>query len=147
MLQWDTAWRALRDGAGLHGLRFHDLRHTVITELAEMGVADHVLESISGHLSRRMLEHYSQIRIDAKRQALDALDAARRGESEPIGGSDWKSHSAGASGDRRGPRRVHVTVTSQFGFGGLSAVRYTGGSVDERAAGQAASLANGEWLV
>jgi len=78
MLKWDTAWRALRDGAGLHGLRFHDLRHTVITELAEMGVADHVLESISGHLSRRMLEHYSHIRIDAKRQALDALDAARR---------------------------------------------------------------------
>jgi integrase len=53
------------------GLRFHDLRHTVITELAEMGVADHVLESISGHLSRRMLEHYSHIRIEAKRQALD----------------------------------------------------------------------------
>ena len=43
-----------------------------------MGVADHVLESISGHLSRRMLEHNSHIRIDAKRQALDALDAARR---------------------------------------------------------------------
>jgi len=50
----------------------------VITELAEMGVADHVLESISGHLSRRMLEHYSHIRIDAKRQALDALDAQRQ---------------------------------------------------------------------
>jgi hypothetical protein len=78
MLKWDTAWRALRDAAGLHGLRFHDLRHTVITERAEMGVTDHVLESISGHLSRRMLEHYSHIRIDAKRQALDALDAARR---------------------------------------------------------------------
>jgi integrase len=78
MLKWDTAWRALRDAASLPGLRFHDLRHTVITELAEMGVADHVLESISGHLSRRMLEHYSHIRIDAKRQALDALDAARR---------------------------------------------------------------------
>jgi hypothetical protein len=36
------------------------------------------LESISGHLSRRMLEHYSHIRIDAKRQALDALAAAPR---------------------------------------------------------------------
>ena len=46
-----------------------------------MGVADHVLESISGHLSRRMLEHYSHIRIDAKRQALDALDTARRSEA------------------------------------------------------------------
>jgi integrase len=78
MLKWDTVWRALRDAAGLQGLRFHDLRHTVITELAEMGVADHVLESITGHLSRRMLEHYSHIRIDAKRQALDALDAQRR---------------------------------------------------------------------
>jgi len=30
-----------------------------------MGVADHALESITGHLSRRMLEHYSHIRIDA----------------------------------------------------------------------------------
>jgi hypothetical protein len=78
MLKWDTAWRALRDAARLPGLRFHDLRHSVITELAEMGVADHVLESISGHLSRRMLEHYSHIRIDAKRQALDALDNLRR---------------------------------------------------------------------
>jgi integrase len=26
MLKWDTAWRALRDAAGLPGLRFHDLR-------------------------------------------------------------------------------------------------------------------------
>ena len=34
-----------------------------------MGVADHVLESISGHLSPRMLEDYSDIRIDAKRLA------------------------------------------------------------------------------
>jgi len=58
----------------------------VITELAEMGIADHVLESISGHLSRRMLEHYSHIRIDAKRQALDALDEQRKnGLREPNG--------------------------------------------------------------
>ena len=56
MLKWDTAWRALRDAAGLPGFRFHDLRHTVITELAEMGIADHVLESITGHLTRRMMD-------------------------------------------------------------------------------------------
>ncbi len=85
MLKWDTAWRSLRKAAGLPGFRFHDLRHTVITELAEMGVADHVLESISGHLSRRMLEHYSHIRIDAKRQALDRLDNLRRGSDAANG--------------------------------------------------------------
>ena len=82
MKKWDTAWRALRDAAGLPGLRFHDLRHTVITELAEMGVADHVLESISGHLSRRMLEHYSHIRLQAKREALEALDTRREQQDE-----------------------------------------------------------------
>jgi integrase len=75
--KWDTAWRALRTAAELPGLRFHDLRHTVITELAEMGVPDHVLESISGHLSRRMLEHYSHIRLKAKREALEALEVRR----------------------------------------------------------------------
>jgi len=86
MLKWDTAWRDLRDAAGLQRLRFHDLRHTAITELAEMSVADRVLESITGHLSRRMLEHYSHIRIDAKRQALDALDV-QRGRVLPEAGS------------------------------------------------------------
>jgi len=40
-------------------------------------VADHVLESITGHVSRRMLEHDSHIRIDAKRQALDTLNVQR----------------------------------------------------------------------
>jgi hypothetical protein len=50
----------------------------VIAELAEMGVPDHVMESISGHLSRRMLEHYSHVRIEAKRKALEELDAWRQ---------------------------------------------------------------------
>ena len=75
--KWDTAWRSLRAAAGLPRLRFHDLQHTIITELAEMGVPDHVIESITGHLSRRMLEHYSHIRLEAKRQALEALEARR----------------------------------------------------------------------
>jgi integrase len=82
--KWDTAWRNLRAKAGLPKLRFHDLRHTIITELAEAGVPDHVMESISGHLSRRMLEHYSHVRVEAKRQALDALDARREEKFEEI---------------------------------------------------------------
>ncbi len=118
MLKWDTAWRALRDEAGLDGLRFHDLRHTVITELAEMGIADHVLESISGHLSRRMLEHYSHIRIDAKRQALDALDNLRRGGD--AGNGDGEAES-----DAEIETIVQVAddLTSQFGFARIAASR------------------------
>jgi integrase len=79
--QWNTAWRALRDAAGLPGLRFHDLRHTVVTRLLEAGEPDHVVESITGHLSRRMLEHYSHIRLNAKKAALDRLDQATKAPS------------------------------------------------------------------
>jgi integrase len=59
--------------AGLKGLRFHDMRHQCITELAEGGHADQTIMAIAGHLSRRMLEHYSHIRLEAKRKALESL--------------------------------------------------------------------------
>ena len=55
------------------GLRFHDLRHHAITELAEGQASEQTIRSIAGHVSQKMLEHYSHIRIDAKREALDAL--------------------------------------------------------------------------
>jgi integrase len=53
------------------GLRFHDLRHHAITELAESQASDRTVMAIAGHVSQRMLTHYS--RIEAKRKALDAL--------------------------------------------------------------------------
>jgi len=55
------------------GLRFHDLRHHAITELAESQASDRTVMSIAGHVSQRMLAHYSHVRIEAKRKALDAL--------------------------------------------------------------------------
>ena len=55
------------------GLRFHDLRHHAITELAEGQASEQTIRSIAGHVSVKMLEHYSHIRMDAKRKALDAL--------------------------------------------------------------------------
>jgi integrase len=57
----------------LHGLRFHDLRHHAITELAESLTSDQTIMSIAGHVSPRMLAHYSHVRLDAKRKALNAL--------------------------------------------------------------------------
>ena len=64
--------------AGLEGLRFHDLRHQAITELCEMGLSDMTIMGIAGHVSREMLEHYSHIRLDAKRKALEGLDTSLR---------------------------------------------------------------------
>lgn len=79
--KWDTAWRALRKAAGLHGFRFHDLRHTVVTDLLEAGEPEHVIEAVTGHLSRRMLEHYSHQRLKAKGQMLTRMEQRRSKES------------------------------------------------------------------
>jgi hypothetical protein len=57
----------------LAGLRFHDLRHTCITKLAEGQASEQTIMAIAGHVSRKMLEHYSHIRMEAKRAALDAI--------------------------------------------------------------------------
>ena len=59
----------------LAGLRFHDLRHHAITELAESQASDSTIMALAGHVSRKMLEHYSHIRQDAKRQAVNVLSA------------------------------------------------------------------------
>jgi integrase len=72
---WRTAWRAALKRAGLQ-IRFHDLRHTCITKLAESQASEQTIMSIAGDLSRRMLEHYSHIRMAAKRAALDAIASA-----------------------------------------------------------------------
>jgi integrase len=106
MKSWRTAWRALTRAiecpacrvlqqpaescrnekcrARIHslksrfaGLRFHDLRHHCITRLAEAGVAEQTLMAIAGHVSREMLEHYSHIRMQAKREAVAALESPR----------------------------------------------------------------------
>jgi len=57
----------------LSGLRFHDLRHCALTKLAESQASDQTIMSIAGHVSREMLEHYSHIRMAAKRAALDSI--------------------------------------------------------------------------
>ncbi len=74
MKGWRTAWRALTKEAGVPGFRFHDLRHTFITNHAEMGTPFPVVQAQAGHLSKRMTELYTHI----SQRAME--DAARRYE-------------------------------------------------------------------
>jgi integrase len=72
-----TAWKTVRRKAGVSG-RWHDARHTLITELAESGAGDETIMAIAGHVSRQMLTRYSHIRTQAKRRALEDVLKGRQ---------------------------------------------------------------------
>ena len=67
-----TVWGTIRKEAGVD-CRVHDLRHTVATKMAEAGVAESTMLALLGHMSRKMLERYSHIRMAAKREAVESL--------------------------------------------------------------------------
>jgi integrase len=71
---WKRAWNTAKKQAGVE-CRIHDLRHHFISALAQTQTPDATIQAISGHLSRKMLEHYSHVRLEAKRRAVEALDA------------------------------------------------------------------------
>jgi integrase len=100
---WRSAWRAMVKAAGLEGLRFHDLRHHAITELSESLSSDETIMSIAGHIDRRMMSHYSHIRMAAKRTALDNICGpcpSRTEGREDSGNQVWDSE-------------ANITATSQ----------------------------------
>lgn len=65
-------WNAIRKAAGVK-CRWHDLRHSYCTKLAEAGVPESTMLALVGHMSRQMLERYSHIRLQAKRDAVEGL--------------------------------------------------------------------------
>jgi integrase len=93
MASWRTAWRNLRKAAGLPNLRFHDLRHHAITELAESQASDSTVMAIAGHVSPKMFAHYSHVRLQAKRSALDSI-STRRAETVNLGRTRGLRHKA-----------------------------------------------------
>ena len=98
-----TAWTNVRKAAEVKG-RFHDNRHTLITELAESGAGDQTIMDIAGHVSKQMLKHYSHIRMEAKRDALESIirkqktDATSTEPSGCDGGSLQKSLQSAKNG-------------------------------------------------
>lgn len=73
MTSLKTVWARVKKDAKVTG-RWHDSRHTFITDLAESGEAgDETIRDLAGHVSKNMLKHYSHIRTEAKRRAVDSL--------------------------------------------------------------------------
>jgi integrase len=103
-----TSWNNARKKAGVTG-RWHDNRHTLITDLAESGAADETIRDIAGHVSKQMLKHYSHIRMAAKRAALEGILAKLNphapAQSAPDGRNQVVELSESVS-QRRGPAKA-----------------------------------------
>jgi integrase len=68
-----TAWALVRENAGVTG-RWHDVRHSFVTGLSESpDASEETIRQLAGHVSKAMLQHYSHIRMAAKRRAVDSL--------------------------------------------------------------------------
>ena len=79
---WKTAWTTARRTAGVK-CRTHDLRHTFVSALGELGTPEATIIALAGWLSRRMLERYSHTRVQAKVEAIAGVEEALRGPAVP----------------------------------------------------------------
>jgi integrase len=95
--EWKKAWKVACKTAKVT-YRWHDCRHTFITRLAENpNVSEETIRALAGHVSRKMLERYSHIRMSAKQAAIAGLDktnflirpeAPERRSPARVGGQD-----------------------------------------------------------
>ena len=85
MHRWKVAWERTGKTAGV-SCRFHDLRHTFVSRLAESQASDSTVMGLAGHVSCAMMERYSRICIEAKRRAVDTLSGA---DFEPGVAQNW----------------------------------------------------------
>lgn len=99
MGSWKKAWYSLTQAAGLKGLRRYDLRHHAISKLLERSdVSDETVRALAGHVSHKMMEHYSHIRLERKTAAVNTLsrpDASKSletAEQQPGPPMSWTGH-------------------------------------------------------
>ncbi len=81
MLHWHGAVRSsfdrLVNRLGLTNFRFHDLRHTLASELAMKGVDIKTISELLGHSSTRMSERNTHLSPNHKRVAVEMLISPR----------------------------------------------------------------------
>jgi len=70
----NTAWRKVLRDADVKSLRWHDLRHTFCSRLAQRGVHPKTIMELSGHSSLSQVERYAHMTPDHRAAAVKVLD-------------------------------------------------------------------------
>jgi len=79
---WKTSWTLARTEAKVD-CRWHNLRHSFVSTLAESQASDATIMSLAGRLSRKMMERYSHTRNEAKRAAISVFDSEPETDGSP----------------------------------------------------------------
>lgn len=65
--------RALKR-AGIENLRFHDLRHTAVTNMRKGGVDASVIMAITGHKTIAMFKRYNRLDLEDSQEVIKKLN-------------------------------------------------------------------------
>lgn len=71
------AWRKALERAEIEDFRWHDLRHTWASWLAQRGVPLHIIQQWGGWSSYEMVLHYAHLATDNIRQFFDYVDVTK----------------------------------------------------------------------
>ncbi|HYK37478.1 site-specific integrase [Alloacidobacterium sp.] len=74
-------WLKVRQAAGVKG-RFHDARHTVVSQLGETGASTTTIKASVGHVSQQMLDRYSHANQHQQRSAFENMVEYRNAKRE-----------------------------------------------------------------
>jgi integrase len=66
-----TAWKKAVSTAALHNFRFHDLRHTCASYLAQNGAGLLEIAAVLGHKTLAMSQRYSHLTVDSQRRTIE----------------------------------------------------------------------------
>lgn len=71
--QFDSAWRAALDRARIRSFRFHDLRHSCASYLAQQGASLLEIADVLGHRQLAMTRRYAHLTTDSKTKLVNRI--------------------------------------------------------------------------
>lgn len=79
-LDMKTGFKGACRRAGIHSLRFHDLRHTFASRLVEKGIDIETVRDLLGHHSIMVTQRYTHSSDERKRAAVELLNGKIEGK-------------------------------------------------------------------
>ena len=70
--------------AEIHDFRFHDLRYTSATRLAQTGVDPYTIQKLMGHTRFTTTQRYAHHFVESLRRGIESLEVSRREREEKI---------------------------------------------------------------